>query len=77
MAGAVKALNTAMARDREVLGERITAWLLAHPELQLVDRVVSQRSDDEYHWLTITLFLARDPGAQLAEVPRVVPRPTR
>lgn len=59
------------------MGERIPEWLM-----QLVDRVLTQSSDNEYHCLTITLFLARDPGAHLAEVPptfsrSVVPRQGR
>lgn len=66
---------------REVLGERVTSWLRAHPELHLVDRVLTQTSDDEYHCLTITLFLAGDTAAYLAEVPApfrsVGPRPGR
>jgi hypothetical protein len=39
---AVKVFSATMARDREVLGERITEWLRAHPELQLVDRVLNE-----------------------------------
>lgn len=77
--GAVKVFSATMARDREVLGERISEWLLAHPELELVDRVLTQSSDDEYHCLSITLFLSGDTERYLAEVPQprrpVVPRP--
>ena len=47
-----------MARDREQLGERITEWLKQHPELTAVDTVVSQSSDQEFHCLSVTLFLA-------------------
>lgn len=78
---AVKVFSSTMARDREVLGERITEWLRAHPELQLVDTVVTQTSDDEYHCLSITLFLAgtseADPAAAPSLVRPVVPRPSR
>ena len=78
---AVKVFSATMARERETLGERITEWLRAHPELQLVDRVLTQSSDDEFHCLSITLFLAGNPGAYLSEAlppPRsVVPRPSR
>ncbi len=45
---AVKVFSATMVRERELLGERITEWLRAHPELQLVDRVVTQSSDDEF-----------------------------
>lgn len=77
---AVKVFSATMARERDVLGERITEWLRAHPELQLVDRVLTQSSDEEYHCLSITLFMAGDPAAYLAEVPQVrpvLPRPSR
>ena len=79
---AVKVFSATMAREREVLGERITEWLKAHPELQLVDRVLTQSSDNEYHCFTVTLFLAGDAAAYLAEVPApfrsaVVARPSR
>jgi hypothetical protein len=78
---AVKVFSSTMARDREVLGERITEWLRVHPDLQLVDTVVTQSSDDEYHCLSITLFLAGNSEAYLAEAPSpfrpVMPRPSR
>ncbi len=80
---AVKVFSATMARKREVLGERITEWLRAHPQLHLVDRVLTQSSDNEYHCFTETLFLAGDAAAYLAEVPAafsrsaVVPRPSR
>lgn len=70
---AVKVFSATMFRDRELLGERVTAWLGAHPELQLVDRCVSQSSDEGFHCLTITLFLAGSPDAYLAE-PQPAPR---
>ncbi len=68
---AVKVFSATMAREREILGDRVAAWLRAHPELTLVDRVLTQSSDTEYHCLTITLFLSGDPSRYLAEA--VVP----
>ena len=52
----VKIFSTTLARDREVMGETITRWLGAHPALEVVDRLVTQSSDKEFHCLTITLF---------------------
>jgi hypothetical protein len=80
---AVKVFSSSMAREREVLGDRVGEWLKRHPELTIVDTVVTQTSDREYHCLTITLFLEGDPTAYLAEQPSrpmpparsVVPRP--
>lgn len=57
----VKVFSTTMYREREDLGERITEWLREHKELHPVEAVVTQSSDDAYHCLSITLFLAVRP----------------
>ncbi len=51
----MKVFSTTLARDREMMGEKITAWLKENP-VEIVDRVVTQSSDKEFHCLTITLF---------------------
>ena len=52
----VKVFSTTLARDRETMGESITKWLRENPGCEVVDRVVTQSSDKEFHCLTITLF---------------------
>ncbi|WP_426754348.1 hypothetical protein [Myxococcus sp. Y35] len=52
----VKVFSTTLARDRENMGENITKWLKENPNIEVVDRVVTQSSDKEFHCLTITLF---------------------
>jgi len=52
----VKVFSTTLARDREQMGENITRWLAAHPELEVVEHQVRQSSDKEFHCLSITLF---------------------
>jgi hypothetical protein len=52
----VKVFSATKAKEREELGETITRWLTANPGLEIVDRVVSQSSDDEFHCLSIVLF---------------------
>ncbi len=52
----VKVFSATKAKDREELGESITRWLKSNSELEIVDRVVSQSSDNEFHCLTIVLF---------------------
>ncbi|MDC0709878.1 hypothetical protein POL68_15500 [Stigmatella sp. ncwal1] len=52
----VKVFSTTLARDRENMGENITKWLKENANLEVVDRVVTQSSDKEFHCLTITLF---------------------
>ena len=61
MAGAVnftgiKVFSTTLARDREVMGENITKWIRDNPNAEIVDKVVTQSSDKEFHCLSITLF---------------------
>ncbi len=52
----VKVFTATKARDRERLGEVVTGWLAEHPQLQIVDKIVTQSSDAEFHCFTITLF---------------------
>lgn len=52
----VKVFSTTLARDREVMGENITKWLKENPNLDIVDKEVTQSSDKEFHCLTVTLF---------------------
>ncbi len=73
---AVKIFSSTLARDREFLGERITQWLKAHPELTPVETAVTQSSDNEFHCFTVTLFLQGDATKLLGEpAPSPVPRP--
>jgi hypothetical protein len=56
----VKVFSSTMANDREQLGERISAWLRAHPNLKIVDKIVLQSSDQAFHCLSVTLFYVED-----------------
>ena len=51
----VKVFSATKAREREELGETVTRWLRSN-DVEIVDRVVTQSSDDEFHCLTIVLF---------------------
>jgi hypothetical protein len=53
---AVKVFSATMAQERDQLGEKITAWLKANPHVQIVDKIVTQSSDEAFHCLAITLF---------------------
>ena len=52
----IKVFSTTLARDREQMGETITKWLKDNQNLEIVDKMVTQSSDKEFHCLTITLF---------------------
>ena len=52
----MKIFSTTLARDREQMGENITRWLHDYPQVEVVDKIVTQSSDKEFHCLTITLF---------------------
>jgi hypothetical protein len=52
----VKVFTTTLARDREAMGEHIGRWIAEHPELEVVDKQVTQSSDREFHCLSITFF---------------------
>jgi hypothetical protein len=52
----VKVFSATKAKEREELGETITRWLQANSDLEIVDRVVSQSSDNEFHCLSVVVF---------------------
>ena len=52
----VKVFSATKAKEREELGETVTRWLRANPDLVIADRVVSQSSDSEFHCLSIVFF---------------------
>lgn len=53
----VKVFSETKHRERNRIGDKITEWLAAKPDLRIVRTEVSQSSDSEFHCLTITLFL--------------------
>jgi hypothetical protein len=52
----VKVFSATKAKERELLGEIITDWIRSHQDVDIVDKIVTQSSDSEFHCLTITLF---------------------
>jgi hypothetical protein len=54
----VKVFSSTKHAERAVIGENITAWLATN-HVEIVDKVVTQSSDSEFHCLTITLFYNR------------------
>lgn len=57
----VKVFSSTLARDRETMGDSITRWLRENPGLEVVDKIVTQSSDKQFHCLTITLFYRERP----------------
>ena len=55
----LKVFSATKAREREELGEKVTGWLRRQTDIEVVDKVVSQSSDREFHCVTITLFYNR------------------
>ena len=55
MIAGVKVFTATKARDREALGEAVTRWLGENPRLRILDKIVTQSSDSQFHCLTITI----------------------
>jgi hypothetical protein len=58
----LRVFSATRAKDRLALGEVITDWIRANPDHELVDRVVLQSSDAQFHCLTIVVIF-RYPSA--------------
>jgi hypothetical protein len=52
----VKVFSATMAQERDQLGEKITNWLKDRPGVKIIDKIVTQSSDEAFHCLAITLF---------------------
>ncbi len=52
----VKVFSATKAKEREGLGDQVTKWIRAHPEEEIIETIVTQSSDSEFHCLTITVF---------------------
>jgi hypothetical protein len=51
----VKCFSATMQRERDSLGEKVSAWL-ADSRYEPLSVVVTQSSDEAFHCLTITVF---------------------
>ena len=52
----VKVFSATKAREREGLGEQVTRWIKENPNKAILDTIVTQSSDSEFHCLTITVW---------------------
>ena len=52
----VKVFSATKAKEREELSENVSRWLKSNVDLEIVDRVVRQSSDNEFHCYSLTLF---------------------
>ena len=60
----VKVFSATKAKEREELSENVNRWIKSNPDLEVVDKVVSQSSDDEFHCYSLVLFYRqRNPPA--------------
>ena len=57
-----KVFTATKAKDREELVTVLTRWLRDNPRAKIIDKVVTQSSDREFHCLSITLFYEIEPA---------------
>jgi hypothetical protein len=56
-----KVFTATKAKDRDELGEVLTRWIHDNPKARIIDKVVTQSSDREFHCLSITIFYEMQP----------------
>ncbi len=52
----VKVFSATKAKERDELSENVTRWLRSNSDLEIVDKVVSQSSDNEFHCYSLVIF---------------------
>lgn len=66
----IKVFTATKASERNSLGETATQWLKeqnSKPGFEVIDKIVTQSSDNEFHCIAITLFYQwnRDAAAEV------------
>jgi hypothetical protein len=54
----VKVFSVTKARERDELGERVTAWIAANPGLKILRTFIALTSDNKFHCLSMVLVCA-------------------
>ena len=54
----IKVFSVTKARERDEIGERVTAWIEAHPNVQILRTVLAQTSDARFHCFSMVLICA-------------------
>lgn len=52
----VKVFSATLFNDRQLLGEKITAWIAENPRNELTEIIVTQSSDEAFHCIAFTVF---------------------
>lgn len=56
----VKVFSATMAKERNAIGDRVTDWIRDEhrrsPRFEILDYIVTQSSDSEFHCYTMTMF---------------------
>lgn len=54
-----KVFTATKAYDRDKLGDALTTWLTANPDVEVIDTVIRQSSDSQFHCLSMIVFFNR------------------
>ena len=52
----VQVFSATKAMERDALGQKVTRWLDENEDITVVDTVVRQSSDNQFHCVTIIVF---------------------
>jgi hypothetical protein len=58
----VKVFSATKAKEREEIAESVNRWLKSNADVEIVDKVVCQSSDNEFHCYTLVLFYRNKAG---------------
>jgi hypothetical protein len=58
----VKVFSATRPRERDELGENMNRWLKSNADLEVVETLVRQSSDLDFHCLSIIIFFRQRPS---------------
>jgi hypothetical protein len=59
----VKVFSATMFNDRQLLGDKVTAWIADNPRSEVTEIIVTQSSDASFHCIALTVFYRSQPTA--------------
>ncbi len=52
----IKVFSATLFNDRQLLGDKVTAWIADNPSNEVTEIVVTQSSDAAFHCIALTVF---------------------
>lgn len=57
----IKVFSATLFNERQLLGDKVTAWIADNPRNEVTEIIVTQSSDAAFHCIALTVFFRSPP----------------